>query len=172
MRTRTPEAYKGKDHVGHGQVCDVLANAPHASIVYVSDLMTAMPSYGIPSSIFVMADHRTDDWIWGRSEDKASILDPLMLRLNAATNAEAGAEFVYITGFGEQHQHFHSMLLPVPVPVPVPVAADLRAAGLLENAPRLGNQNQASRPGARIRDRIAFVSWRPDTQPVRRSDGR
>ncbi len=77
-----------------------------------------------------------------------------MLRLNAATNAEAGAEFVYIMGFGEQHQHFHSMLLPVPVPV----AADLRAAGLLENAPRLGNQNQASRPGARIRDRLAFHS--------------
>jgi hypothetical protein len=102
-----------------------------------------MPSYGIPSSIFVMANHQTDDWMWGRSEDKASILDPLMLRLNAATNAEAGAEFVYIMGFGEQRQHFHSMLLPVPVPV----AADHRAAGLLENAPRLGNQNQASRPG-------------------------
>jgi hypothetical protein len=77
-----------------------------------------------------------------------------MLRLNAATNAEAGTEFVYIMGFGEQHQHFHSM----PLPVPVPAAADLRAAGLLENTPGLGNQDQDSRVDARIRDRFAFHS--------------
>jgi hypothetical protein len=108
-------------------------------VVYVSDLWTALLAYDVPGSILVMANGHSDDWMWSLSDHEASALGPLMQRLSAAAKAEAGAESVYIMGFGEQNRHFHFMLLTRSASM----AADLRGAGLLENAPRLANRNHA-----------------------------
>ncbi len=154
MTTRTPACEEGPGEVSHCQVCDVLATAPSGSIVYVSDLWTATLGYDVPGWILVMANRHSDDCMWGLTDHEASTLGSLMQRLSAAAKAEAGAECVYIMGFGEQNRHFHFMLLTRSASM----AADLRGAGLLENAPRLANRNQALRVGSRIRDRLAALS--------------
>jgi len=68
-----------------------------------------------------------------------------------AARTEAGAERVYLMGFGEKWQHFHFMLLSRPVTVP----EHLRGPGLLEKAPELADRQEALRLGSSIRKRLA-----------------
>jgi hypothetical protein len=86
------------------------------------------------------------------SDQEASTLGSLMQRLSAAAKDEAGAECVYVMGFGEQNRHFHFMLLTRSEAM---MAADLKGAGLIENAPKLANRDEAIRVGSRIRERLA-----------------
>jgi hypothetical protein len=101
-----------------------------------------------------MANRHSDDWVWGLSSQEASTLGSLMQRVSAAAKAEADAECVYMMGFGEQNRHFHFMLLSRSVSM----AADLRGAGLLENAPTLASRDEAIQVGSRIRERLEAVS--------------
>jgi diadenosine tetraphosphate (Ap4A) HIT family hydrolase len=150
--TQAREEVQGE--VSHCQVCDLRATAPRESVIYVSDLWTATLAYDVPGWILVMANRHSDDWMWGLSGQEASTMGSLMQRLSAAAKAEAGAECVYIMGFGEQNRHFHFMLLSRSVSM----AADLSGPGLLENAPKLANRDDAIRVGSRIRERLVAVS--------------
>jgi diadenosine tetraphosphate (Ap4A) HIT family hydrolase len=146
----TPTREEAQGEVSHCQVCGLRATAPGESIVYVSDLWTATLAYDVPGWILVMANRHGDDWMWGLSDREASTLGSLMRRLSAAAKAEAGAECVYLMGFGEQNRHFHFMLLTRSASM----AADLRGPGLLENAPKLANRDEAIRAGSRMRERL------------------
>jgi diadenosine tetraphosphate (Ap4A) HIT family hydrolase len=154
MTTRTPACEDGSGKVSRCQVCDLRAAARNESVVYVSDQWTAMLGYDVPGWILVMASRHSDDWMWGLSEPEASALGPLIRRLSAAAKAEAGAECVYLMGFGEQNRHFHFMLLTRSESM----AGDLRGPRLLENARELANQDEALRVGSRIKDRLAALS--------------
>lgn len=144
-----------QDKGGHCQVCALHATAPRESIVYTDDQWTATLGYDVPGWILILANRHSDDWMWGLSDQEASTLGLIIQRLSAATRAEAGAECVYMIGFGEQNRHFHFMLLTRSESMG---AADLRGPGLIENAPKLANRGEAIRVGARIRERLAAVS--------------
>jgi diadenosine tetraphosphate (Ap4A) HIT family hydrolase len=144
-----------QDEGGHCQVCALQATAPRESIVYTDDQWTATLGYDVPGWILILANRHSDDWMWGLSDQEASTLGLIIQRLSAATRAEAGAECVYMIGFGEQNRHFHFMLLTRSESMG---AAGLRGPGLIENAPKLANREEAIRVGARIRERLAAVS--------------
>jgi diadenosine tetraphosphate (Ap4A) HIT family hydrolase len=151
--TQAHEEVRGE--VGHCQVCALHATAPRESIVYTGDQWTATLGYDVPGWILIMANRHSDDWMWGLSDQEASTLGLLIQRLSAAAKAEAGAECVYMMGFGEQNRHFHFMLLTRSESMG---AADLKGPGLMENAPKLANRGEAIRVGARIRERLASAS--------------
>ena len=134
---------------GHGEcgVCDTRAATATESLVYTDDQWTAALCHDVPGWLIVMANRHSDDWLWGLSEAEALTLGPLMRRLSAAARSEAGAESVYLMGFGENNRHFHFILIGRTASIP----ADMRGSSLLEKAPELADREQALRVGARIR---------------------
>jgi diadenosine tetraphosphate (Ap4A) HIT family hydrolase len=132
-------------------VCDLRVDAPDESVVFASELWTATLTQDVPGWIMVTLNRHGGDWLWGLSYEEASELGPLMQRLSAAARVEAGAERVYMMGFGEKWQHFHFMLLSRSVTTP----EQLRGSGLLEHAPQLADRDEALRVGSRMRDRLA-----------------
>lgn len=147
--TRNHEAAQTQGQFCH--VCDIRTNTPEESVVFTSELWTATLAADVPGWIMITLNRHGSDWLWGLSPDEASELGPLMQRLSEAARTEAGAERVYLMGFGEKWQHFHFMLLSRPVTVP----EDFRGAGLLEKAPELADRQEALRLGSRIRKRLA-----------------
>jgi diadenosine tetraphosphate (Ap4A) HIT family hydrolase len=132
-------------------ICEQRISAPGESVVYASELWTATVARDVPGWFMVTLNRHGADWLWGLSAREAAEMGPLMQRLSAAARAEAGAERVYLMGFGEQWQHFHFMLLSRSVSTP----QDHRGAALLERAPELADRDEALRVASRMRTRLA-----------------
>jgi len=132
-------------------VCDLYLTAPSESVIFASELWTATLARDVPGWIMVVLNRHSGDWLWGLSDQEALELGPLMQRLSAAARAEAGAERVYMMGFGEQWQHFHFMLLSRSDSTP----EHLRGAGLFEGAAGLADRDEALRIGSRMRKILA-----------------
>jgi diadenosine tetraphosphate (Ap4A) HIT family hydrolase len=133
------------------QICRSRAEASEESVVFASELWTATLAADVPGWIMITLNRHTGDWLWGLTPEESSALGPLMQRLSEAARSEAGAERVYLMGFGENWQHFHFMLLSRPATVP----DEFRGPGLLGKASELADRPQALRVGARIRKRLA-----------------
>jgi diadenosine tetraphosphate (Ap4A) HIT family hydrolase len=134
-------------------ICDLRATSAGDSLLFASELWTATLAGDVPGWIMVMLNRHSRDWLWGLSPQEAAELGPLMQRLSVAARDAAGAERVYLMGFGEQWQHFHFMLLSRPATAP----PRLRGPGLLEKAPELADRDQALRIGSAIRERLAVI---------------
>jgi diadenosine tetraphosphate (Ap4A) HIT family hydrolase len=135
-------------------ICELRTTTPDESVVYTDDRWTVMLVLDVPGWFMVTANRHSDDWLWGMSEEEASTVGPLIQRLSEAARAEAGAERVYLMGFGEKMQHLHFMLLGRSESTP----AELRGPGLLAHAPELADRDEAFRVGTRTRARLAGVS--------------
>jgi diadenosine tetraphosphate (Ap4A) HIT family hydrolase len=133
------------------QICHSRTDAPEESVVFTSGLWTATLAADVPGWIMITLNRHTGDWLWGLTAEESSALGPLMQCLSAAARTEAGAERVYLMGFGENWQHFHFMLLSRPATIP----EEIRGPGLLGKAPELADRPEALRVGARIRKRLA-----------------
>lgn len=132
-------------------VCQLRADTPEESVVFTGELWTATLAADVPGWIMIMLNRHTGDWLWGLTAEESSALGPLMQRLSEAARTEAGAERVYLMGFGENWQHFHFMLLSRPASIP----EEIRGPGMLGKAPELADRPQALRVGALIRKRLA-----------------
>jgi diadenosine tetraphosphate (Ap4A) HIT family hydrolase len=137
--------------VGNCSICDLRATTPDESIVHTDDLWTVLLVLDVPGWMMVTANRHSDDWLWGMSEQEASTLGPLIRQLSESARAEAGAERVYLMGFGEKMRHLHFMLLSRSESTP----DDLRGPGMLTHAPELADRDEAFRAGARMRARLA-----------------
>jgi diadenosine tetraphosphate (Ap4A) HIT family hydrolase len=149
-----PDIQTGQEAGASGQdcaICDLRATSAGDSVLFASELWTATLAWDVPGWIMVMLNRHENDWLWGLYEQEASELGPLMQRLSAAARHAAGAERVYLMGFGEQWQHFHFMLLSRPAAAP----QQLRGPGLLEKAPELADRDKAVRIGSAMRERLA-----------------
>jgi diadenosine tetraphosphate (Ap4A) HIT family hydrolase len=142
-------------------ICDLRATSAGDSCLFASDLWTATLAWDVPGWIMVMLNRHSHDWLWGLSGPEAAELGPLMQRLSAAARDAAGAERVYLMGFGEQWQHFHFMLLSRPATAP----PQLRGPGLLERAPELADRDEALRIGSAMRERLA-ADVEPGPNPI------
>jgi len=143
-----------KNEAAGCSICELTATTPDESIVYTDDLWTVLLVLDVPGWLMVTANRHSDDWLWGMSDQESSTLGTLIHRVSVAARAEAGAERVYLTGFGEKMQHLHFMLLGRSASTP----AELRGPGLMAHAPELADRHEAFRVGTRMRARLASVS--------------
>jgi diadenosine tetraphosphate (Ap4A) HIT family hydrolase len=136
---------------GYCYVCDVRVNGPGESVIYGDDLWTVALGFDVPGWFMVMLNRHSDDWFMGLSDQEATTLGPLIRSLGNAAVADAGAERVYLMGFGEQWSHFHFAVMSRAAAV----SPELRGAGLLAHAPELANRDEAVRIGSKVRARLA-----------------
>jgi diadenosine tetraphosphate (Ap4A) HIT family hydrolase len=135
---------------GYCHVCDLRSNAPGESIIYADDLWTVALGFDVPGWFMVMLNRHSDDWFMGLSDQEATTLGPLIRSLGKAAVAVAGAERVYLMGFGEQWSHFHCGVMSRTATV----SPELRGAGLLAHAAELANRDEAVRIGSKVRERL------------------
>jgi len=133
------------------QVCDLQSNAPGEALIYTDDLWTVAVGFDVPGWFMVMLNRHGDEWFMDLSDHEAATLGPLMRSLGSAAVADAGAERVYLMGFGEQWSHFHFMVMSRPSSV----SKEFRGAALLGHAPELANRDEAFRIGAKVRERLS-----------------
>jgi diadenosine tetraphosphate (Ap4A) HIT family hydrolase len=133
------------------QVCDLRSNAPGESVIHTDDLWTVAVGFDVPGWFMVMLNRHSDDWFMGLSDQEAATLGPLMRSLGGAAVADAGAERVYLMGFGEQWSHFHYMVMSRGSSV----NKESRGAGLLAHAAEMANREEAFRVAAKVRERLA-----------------
>jgi diadenosine tetraphosphate (Ap4A) HIT family hydrolase len=135
---------------GYCHVCDLRSNAPSESIIYVDDRWTVAVGFDVPGWFMVILNRHSEDWFMGLSDREATTLGPLVRSLGNAAVADAGAERVYLMGFGEQWSHFHFAVMSRTATV----SPELRGAGLLAHAPELANRDEAVRLGSKVRERL------------------
>jgi hypothetical protein len=132
-------------------VCDLRSNGSGESIIYTDDLWTVALGFDVPGWFMVMLNRHGEDWFMGLSDQEAMTLGPLMRSLGVAAVADAGAERVYLMGFGEQWSHFHFAVMNRVATV----STEHRGAGLLAHATELANRDEALRIGSAVRERLA-----------------
>jgi len=132
-------------------VCDLRLNGPGEALIYADDLWSVVVGWDVPGWFMVMLNRHSDEWFMGLSDQEAATLGPLMRSLGTAAVADAGAERVYMMGFGEKWSHFHFMVMSRVASV----AEEFRSAGLLAHAPELANRDEAFRIGSKVRERLA-----------------
>jgi diadenosine tetraphosphate (Ap4A) HIT family hydrolase len=135
-------------------ICDVRSNAPDETVIYTDDLWTVATGFDVPGWFMVMLNRHSDDWFMGLSDQEATTLGPLMRSLGRAGVADAGAERVYLMGFGEQWSHFHFAVMSRTAAI----ESEFRGAGLLAHASELANRDHAIRVAAQVRERLAPAS--------------
>jgi len=136
---------------GYCHACDLRVNGPSESIVYADDLWTVALGFDVPGWLMVVLNRHSDDWFMGLSDREAATLGPLIRSLGNAAVADAGAERVYMMGFGEQWSHFHFAVMSRAATV----NPEFRGAGLLAHAPELADRDEAVRIGSKVRERLA-----------------
>jgi diadenosine tetraphosphate (Ap4A) HIT family hydrolase len=132
-------------------VCDLRSNGPDDAVIHTDELWTVAVGFDVPGWFMVMLNRHSDDWFMGLSDEEAASMGPLMRSLGEAAVADAGAERVYLMGFGEQWSHFHFAVMSRSATV----GEDLRGAGLLAHASELANHVEAIRIAAKVRKRLA-----------------
>src|SRR5882757_2193129 len=135
----------------HCHVCDLRLNGPGEALIYADDLWTVAVGFDVPGWFMVMLNRHSDEWFMGLSDQEAATIGPLMRSLGEAAVADAGAERVYLMGFGEQWSHFHFAVMSRTAAV----GKELRGAGLLAHASELANHDEAIRIAAKVRKRLA-----------------
>jgi diadenosine tetraphosphate (Ap4A) HIT family hydrolase len=135
-------------------VCDLRSTAPDEAVIARDELWTVAVGFDVPGWFMVMLNRHSDDWFMGLSDEEATSLGPLMRSLGVAAVAEAGAERVYLMGFGEQWSHFHFMVMGRGAEV----GKELRGAGFLGHAAEFANREEAIRVAANVRGRVSASS--------------